>query len=258
VETAEAEAYEIVRAVMGLTRTEVVGADVDDADAARLVALATRRVEGIPLQYLTGRAAFRHLDLKVGPGVLIPRPETEIVVERVLARLPIGGLAVDVGTGSGAIALSIAYERPDARVLATERAADALRWAQLNRDELGLTVEVLPGDLLDGLSPGLRGTIDVVVSNPPYIAESERGMLAASVVDHEPHEALFAGHRGTALIERLADDARAWLRAGGWLVSEIAPHQADLVRRMLGGLGYVEVTIGKDLAGRDRVAEARS
>jgi release factor glutamine methyltransferase len=246
-----------LRAVFGLKRAEIVGADIDAADVARVLDLARRRVEGIPLQYLTGVAAFRHLELKVGPGVLIPRPETEIVTERGLARLPSGGVIVDVGTGSGAVALSIAHERPDATVLATERAPDAFRWACRNRDELGLAVEIVRGDLLERIPPAHRGAVDVVVSNPPYIGESERQLLAPTVVEHEPHEALFAGERGLSVIERLVDEARAWLGAGGWLVMEIAPHQSDEVRALLEARGYEDVTIGSDLARRDRVAEGR-
>lgn len=246
-----------MRAVIGLKRADVVGADIDGIDAARVLTLAGRRAEGIPLQYLTGVAPFRHLELKVGPGVLIPRPETEIVTERAMARLPIGGVVVDVGTGSGAVALSIAHERPDARVLATESASDAFGWALLNRDELGLEVDIVRGDLMAVLPPDLRGAIDVVVSNPPYIAETERHLLSRDVVDHEPHEALFAGERGMTLIERLADEARGWLGPRGWLVMEIAPHRSKGVRDLLEKLGYLQVTIEVDLTGRDRVAESR-
>ena len=246
-----------MRAVFGLKRAEVVSADIDATDVARVFDLARRRTEGTPLQYLTGVAPFRHLELKVGPGVLIPRPETEIVTERALARLPPGGAVVDVGTGSGAVALSIAHERPDSTVLATESEPDAFRWACLNRDELGLDVEIVRGDLLDGLPPDLGGAIDVVVSNPPYIGVSEGHLLAPSVVEHEPHEALFAGDRGLSVIVRLVDEARAWLAAGGWLVMEIAPHHSDEVRAQLEDCGYEDVAIGTDMTRRDRIAEGR-
>jgi release factor glutamine methyltransferase len=257
VESAEAEAYELVRAVLGIRRADVRSVDVEEARATRVLALAGRRAEGVPLQYLTGIAPFRHLELKVGPGVLVPRPETEIVTEHALARLPTGGLAVDVGTGSGAIALSIAYERPDATVVATDAAPDALRWARLNRDELGLRVEIVECDLLGGLSHELAGKIDVIVSNPPYVGMEDLELLPRDVRDHEPPEALFAGERGLAVIERLAAAARGWLVPRGWLVLEVAPHQSDEVRKLLERLDYGSVSIGRDLAGRDRVAEGQ-
>lgn len=257
VENADAEAYELMRSVLGLGRAEVGRARVDGPQATRVTALATRRAAGVPLQYLTGVAGFRHIELKVGPGVLVPRPETEVVTERALALLPQRGTCVDVGTGSGAIALSVAHERPDATVLATEAAADALRWARLNRDELGLPVEIAAGDLFDGLPEDLRGKVDVIVSNPPYIGTGERAQLPVEVVEHEPHEALFAGERGLSVIERLVDESRAWLSREGWLVFEIAPHHHEGVRELLEGYGYGDVRIGPDLAGRDRVAEGR-
>jgi release factor glutamine methyltransferase len=257
VENAEAEAFELMRCVLGLRRAEVGAAEVEGSQATRVTALATRRAAGVPLQYLTGVAGFRHIEIKVGPGVLVPRPETEIVTGRALTHLPEGGTCVDVGTGSGAIALSVAHERPDATVLATEAAPDALRWARLNRKELGLPVEIVAGDLFDGLPEDLRGRVDVIVSNPPYVGTGERALLPVEVVDHEPHEALFAGERGLSVIERLVDESGAWLSPRGWLVFEIAPHHHESVRELLQNRGYRDVRISPDLTGRDRVAEGR-
>ncbi len=225
--------------------------------AAEAIRLAQRRASGEPLQYLTGVAGFRRLELAVGPGVLVPRPETEVVAGRAMELLPREGTLVDVGTGSGAIALAVADERPDARVLATESSIDALCWAERNRAALSARMELVAGDLFGGLPAALRGTVDVVVSNPPYIAEWEREALPRDVVEHEPHVALFAGDDGLAVIRRLARASREWLRPGGWLVVEIDPRQASAVRGDLESLGYEDVATGIDLAGRLRVAEGR-
>ena len=224
---------------------------------ASALQLAERRASGEPLQYVLGTASFRHLELAVGPGVLVPRPETEVLVEFALARIPPGGTAVDVGTGSGAIALSIGHERPDARVWATDDSADALSYAMANRDALGLEVEIVDGELLDGLPPELMGTVDVVVSNPPYVALSERDLLGADVIAHEPHHALFAGTDGLAVLARLANDSMPWLGPGGWLVCEIGHEQEVRAGALLRREGYVEVGAHADLTGRPRIIEGR-
>lgn len=206
---------------------------------------------------MLGTAAFRRLELRVGPGVFIPRPETELVAERAMARLPSGATLADLCTGSGAIALSVADERPDALVVASELSPEALRWAASNLDSLGLQVALFQGDLFEPLPTDLAGRLDVVVSNPPYVDPDERSILPRDVVDHEPAEALFAPERGTAVIERIADEARTWLRRDGWLVLEIGETQGEGVRKILAERGYVDVAIEQDLAGRDRIAEAR-
>lgn len=225
------------------------GRDVDE--------LVRRRLAGEPLQYVLGTAAFRRLELKVGPGVFIPRPETELVAGRALARLPRGGVLVDVCTGSGAIALSVADERPDARVVATELSPAASQWAGSNRDALGLRVELRRGDLFEPLPSELAGRVDVVVSNPPYVDPGERPMLPRDVVDHEPPEGLFAPGEGTSVISRIASGAPAWLRPDGWLVLEMGETQGNAVRGILETHGFADVVVAPDLAGRDRIAEAR-
>jgi release factor glutamine methyltransferase len=224
-------------------------------DPSHLAELVRRRLEGEPLQYLTGVAGFRYLELKVGPGVLIPRPETEVVTQFAIDLLPRAGVLADVGTGSGAIALAVKHEREDARVLATEVSDDALAWARLNRDELGLDVELLRCDLLEGVPRDLAGALDVVVSNPPYVADEERRALPREVVEHEPEVALFAPGRGLGVIERLARDAREWLRPGGHLVLEIAPTHAPGMTALLGA--YEDVSVYPDLTGRERVVVGR-
>ena len=219
--------------------------------------LAHRRVAGEPLQYLTGVAGFRYLELAVGPGVMVPRPETEVVTEYALERLPSGGVVVDCGTGSGAIALAIAHERPDVTVFATERSASALAWAEKNSSAHGLEIHLVACDLLSGLPDALKHSVDVVVSNPPYVATSERDLLPRDVGEYEPHEALFAGPHGLDVIRRLIDEAPRWLKTGGWLVLEIGERQAEDVRALLEGRHYVDVEVHPDLTGKPRIAEAR-
>lgn len=222
-----------------------------DLDSA--LALARRRAAGEPLQYLTGIAGFRHLELSVGPGVLVPRPETEQVAQRALDLLPPGGILVDIGTGSGAIALSIAHERRDARVWATELSPDAMGWAIGNRDRLKLQVEMLEGDTFSPLPEDLKGLIDVCVSNPPYVAAGEKELLPVEVVDHEPHLALFADD-GLSVIRRLIAESPRWLAPGGWLVLEISERHPDRVEELLRQGGFADVFIEQDLAGRARIA----
>jgi len=231
--------------------------DVDEDEAARALSLASRRVRGEPLQYLTGVAGFRRLELAVGPGVFIPRPETELVAEQAMARLPAGGALVDAGTGSGAIALAVADERPDATVYATELYTEALAWATKNRAALDADVTLVACDLLSGLPEELHGAADVIVSNPPYIAPEERPSLPADIAGHEPPEALFAPQGGRGVIEGLARSAPEWLRPGGWLVIEIGETHGPGVRSFLEGEGYADVSITTDLAGKDRIAQGR-
>jgi len=228
----------------------------EGAEAIAL-ALAARRAAGEPLQYVLGSAAFRHLELAVGPGVLVPRPETEVLVEIALERLEGESCLVDVGTGSGAIALAVKQERPDAQVWATDDSAEALRYARVNQAKLGLDVAILQGELLDPLPRALRADVDVVVSNPPYVAESERHLVAADVVAHEPHRALFAGSDGLAILRRLAVESPTWLRPGGWLVCEVGHNQAKAVTKLFETSGYVEITVHEDLAGRARIVAGR-
>jgi len=228
-----------------------------DSVESLAVEMAKRRASGEPLQYVLGTASFRHLELAVGPGVLVPRPETEVLVEHALGRIPAGGTAIDVGTGSGAIALSIKRERPDAHVWATDDSADALRYAVANRQTLGLAIEIVNGELLDGLPADLKGSVDIVVSNPPYVALSERDLVGADVIAHEPHHALFAGADGLAVVTRLATDSLPWLRPGGWLVCEIGYEQRERATVLLEQRGYIDVGTHADLSGRPRIIEGR-
>lgn len=225
-------------------------------DEQRVMSLVRRRVAGEPLQYLTGVAGFRQLQLRIGPGALVPRPETESLAGRAIELAPEGATVVDIGTGAGPIALSLAYERRDLRVLATELSPEALEWARVNRDELGVEVELILCDLFEGLPNDLRRGVDVVVSNPPYISENERSSLPVEVVDHEPGIALFSPGDGLQIFERIALGAKGWLRDGGVLLSEIGDRQGDTVLRLLRHLGYDSPWIRDDLVGRPRIAEA--
>jgi release factor glutamine methyltransferase len=256
---AERESAWLIEAAAGRRWRDIVvdGRIAPDAEK-RALSLARRRAAGEPLQYVTGVAGFRRLELSVGPGVFIPRPETELVVDQALSRLPRAGVAVDVGTGSGAMALAIADERPDARVLATESSTAALKWARANRDALSLAVDLYHCDLLSGLPEGLRRRVDVVVSNPPYIAPQETDELPPEVLLHEPHDALFAGARGTRSLRRISRTARSWLRPGGWLVLEIGASQGDPAGALLDENGYVDRSVHTDYNGRARIAVGRS
>lgn len=253
---ADVEARWLLEAVTGKGKT-AQGDSIDDSIVAELDDMVRRRAAGEPLQYITGVAGFRRLELNVGPGVFIPRPETEIVAEHAMTLVPRGGNVVDIGTGTGAIALSIADERPDAKVFATERSPRALAWARRNIESSGLPVTLVEGDLFDGLPDELTGAVDVVVSNPPYVARSEQASLPADVVDHEPHDALFAGEDGLATIRRLVEAAAMWLRMGGSLVLEIGETQGDAVQDVVRSALFEDVGVHPDLTGRSRVVVGR-
>jgi len=232
-------------------------ASTDDEVERIALELAGRRAQGEPLQYVIGTAAFRHLELSVGPGVLVPRQETEVLVERALDRLPQDGAVVDVGTGSGAIALAIRQERPDARVWATDDSAEALRYAHDNRARLDLDVEILRGSLFAPLPSSMRGDFDVVVSNPPYVSQSETHLVGQDVLDHEPDHAVFAGRDGLNIVTELVGQTLPWLRPGGWLVCEIGHGQSQAVVELFEGAGFIHSGVHSDLAGWDRIVEGR-
>ena len=227
--------------------------------------LLKRRANREPLQYVLGRQAFRTLDLEVGPGVLIPRPETEQLVEEVLAwcRAATAGdgrlTGLDIGTGSGAIALSLLSEGPFQGFVGPDVSAAALAVAARNRDALGM------GDRLDLRAGALFGPLasterfDVVVSNPPYVSELDRRGLAPEIVDWEPAEALFGGSDGLAVIRSLVGGVGAHLRPGGLLALEVGLGQAKAVAALLEeNRGFRDVKICRDLAGKERIVVAAS
>ena len=221
------------------------------------------RARGVPAQYITGHQEFWGMDLIVTPAVLIPRPETEHVIETVL-RLEAAGEGarptrtlrlVDAGTGSGCIALALAKELPKAEVHATDISSAALEIARANAARLQLDGQVHfhETDLLQGLEPG---SFDFVVSNPPYVGESEEDQVQLEVRKFEPRQAVFAGPTGLEVISRLIPQARETLKPGGWLVIEISGSIADGVRRLLAGWNDVQVT--NDLQGIPRVISGRT
>jgi release factor glutamine methyltransferase len=225
--------------------------------------LLKRRAKREPLQYVLGRQAFRSLELEVGPGVLIPRPETEQLVEAVLARagaLPAGDaprVGLDLGTGSGAIALALLSEGPFDRFVGTDVSAAALAVAARNRDALGMgeRLELRAGGLFEPVAAGER--FAAIVSNPPYVAEGERGALAPEIVDWEPQEALFGGSDGLAVIRSIVAGAGAHLQPGGLLALEVGLGQAQDVAALVRARGgFEDVKILKDLAGKERIVTA--
>lgn len=259
IEPADREARWLIEAGTGRPWAELIAhpGSIESPEEQRTLQLTHRRTGGEPLQYVTGVTGWRHLELAVGPGVFIPRPETELVVDQALARLPEGAIAVDVGTGSGAIAVAIAQERPDADVWATEIAPPALAWAEKNVAAHAVDVHLVTGDLFEGLPSSLRRHIGVVVANPPYVRRDEADGLPADVVEHEPGIALFAGGDGLEVVRRLAWGAREWLREGGWLVFEIGATQGAQAAALVEEIGYLEVSVGLDHAGRERIVEGR-
>lgn len=263
--TADVEARWIVEEASGLEGTDLV-LGLDEPATVRMVAhldaMVGRRLDGEPIQYVLGHWAFRHLDLMVDRRVLIPRPETEQVVDLALIRLDAiradrpdrhRALVVDLGTGTGAIALAIATERTGSRVWATERSADALAVARANLTGLGMAaggVTMLEGSWFEPLPDELRGALDLVVSNPPYIAAHEA--LDPSVADFEPTEALVPGPSGLEAYEAIVAEAVAWLAPGGALVLEIGATQGSAVSALLDGAGFADVAVHPDHAGLDR------
>jgi release factor glutamine methyltransferase len=232
--------------------------DVADADAARFAALLDQRADRVPLQHLTGRAPFRHLELAVGPGVFVPRPETEQLagwaIEQ-LADLP-EPVVVDLGSGSGALALAIAQEVPAARVTAVERDPSAIEWTRANAAAFP-AVRVLAGDMTDpALLTDLDGAVDLVVSNPPYVPEGAR--LPREVADHDPPLALWGGPDGLDVVRGLLGTAARLLRPGGWIGIEHADQQGTALPALVRGHGaFTDAADHPDLAGRPRYTTAR-
>jgi release factor glutamine methyltransferase len=210
------------------------------------------RLHGKPTQYITRRQEFYGRDFRVTPDVLIPRPETEHLVEAALVRIRRGDTVLDVGTGSGAIAITIALET-GARVFATDISVAALGVAGANAGKLGAAVQFVAVDLTAAISDR---SVDVLVSNPPYVPDADAPGLQREIRDYEPHVALFAGPTGLEIYERVIADAVRVLKPGGWLLVELSYNALEGVRSMLAA-GWEDIEVGSDLAGLPRVLAAR-
>ena len=219
--------------------------------------LISRRAAHEPLQYLTGIAYFRHLEIEVGPGVLVPRPESELLVEAVLTHIKnleekvAGEISViDLGAGSGALSLAIATEVPRSRVIAVEKSADAIVWLKKNVARISENVRVVEGDVADVL-PGVK--CDAVIANPPYVPDNQS--LPRDVAEHEPHIALFGGATGLELPKRFIDAAARLLKSGGVLAIEHTEDQGAAIDALLSS-DFIDIAVHQDLTGRPRWSSA--
>jgi release factor glutamine methyltransferase len=253
VDTPRLDAEVLLAHALGIDRLELLvdGRLTVQGPAVRAFQNAVRRrsVGREPVAYITGVKGFRHLDLHVDPRVLIPRPETETLVEAALG-LAQSARVVDVGTGSGAVALALKDERPDLAVTATDASEDALAVARANAARLGLEVRFVHADLLEGV-----GELDAVVSNPPYVADADRAALAPDITRHEPALALYAGADGLSFIRRLAPAAAT--TGAPLLALEVGFGQAEAVAEIVRAAGFRETRAVADLAGIERVVVGR-
>jgi release factor glutamine methyltransferase len=256
IESPRTSAEQLMMHVLGTDRAGLYSRTegLDTREARMFGRAICQRCTGTPLQHLTGEQGFRRIVVEVRPGVFVPRPETEVLVG--LALDAVAGIedpvVVDVGTGTGAIALAVKDERPDATVYATDRSAEALELAASNAQRLGLDVHLLEGDLLAPLPDDLRGWVDLVVSNPPYLTPDEYADLPAEV-KADPELALLGG---PDVYQRLAAEALRWLRDGGVLAVEMGASQGRALADAL-SRSFMDVRVEPDLAGRDRVVLAR-
>jgi release factor glutamine methyltransferase len=263
VESPRLDAQVLLAHVMGCKRIDLYARSTDEApetERVRFRELVRRRVDGCPVAYLVGTKEFYLLPFEVTPAVLIPRPATEALVLAALERLrPLAAPRVlDVGTGTGCIAISIAKQNAAATVVATDVSTDALAVARRNAERHGVArrVAFVESDLFAGLTP--ESTFDLILSNPPYVRTGELAGLAADVREHEPRQALDGGPDGFSVIDRLLADAPAHLSSGGWLLAEIGADQGDgMLTRLRETAGLADVQIVPDRDGHARVAVAR-
>lgn len=254
--------------VLGIDRTHLLTKsteEVAEASYQSYLALIDRRAAGEPLQYITGHQEFYSLDFVVTPDVLIPRPETEFLVERVIKLVEESTqekpLIVDVGTGSGCIAVAVATQLPRARIIATDVSRAALDVAQANaeRHRVAERIEFLDGDLLEPLTAlKLEGSVDVIASNPPYVNEGRPELIQREVRDWEPPEALFGGSDGLEFYRRLLADSLRYLRPGGYSVFEIGYSQLDQISNIIAASPWLLIDVTRDLQGIPRTLTVRS
>jgi release factor glutamine methyltransferase len=263
IESFQADAEILLGFVLDLSRGElqvkaITGDSLTEAEETKFLELVEKRAERFPLQHLTGVAYFRQLELKVGPGVFVPRFETETVTQLAVDALKAvpteHPIAVDLATGSGAIAISLAVEVPNARVFAVELSEEALVYTRQNFAEYAPEATLVQGDLADAF-PELNGQVDVLVSNPPYIPD-EMIPIYPEVHLHDPALALYGGEDGLDLVRKVETSAKRLLREGGALVIEHADMQGDAIRELILSLGWRQCSTHKDLSGRDRATTA--
>ena len=264
---AEIDAEHLFAYVLGISRMDLHNSVKLDATLKALgdfgviedtfAKLISRRAAHEPLQYLTGTAYFRHLEIEVGPGVLVPRPESELLVEAVLTHIKnleekvAGEISViDLGSGSGALALAVATEAPRTRVIAVEKSSEAIGWLKKNVAKISENVRVVEGDVADVL-PGVK--CDIVIANPPYIPNAQ--LLPRDVAEHEPHLALFGGETGMELPKRFIDAAARLLKSGGVLAIEHTEEQGAAIDAVLSS-DFTEIVLHKDLTDRTRWTSA--
>ena len=252
------EARLLVEAVCRITHVRLIsrsGDELPQPQRAVLDMLAARRRRGEPMAYLLGSREFYGRSFRVSPAVLIPRPETELLVEAALARLPPGGRLWDLGCGSGIIGLTVALERPDAAVHASDISPDALAVAQANAAALGASIEWAQGSWFAAL-PAAEGLFDIIASNPPYIEAGDEHLQQGDL-RFEPASALTDFADGLSHIRTLAAQAQGYLKPGGWLLLEHGWNQGEAVRGILAEHGWQQVETLRDLAGLDRVSIGR-
>jgi release factor glutamine methyltransferase len=263
IENARREVMWMLEEVAGKSGSSLLASPetvLQEGEARRFRDMIDQRMTRVPLQYVVGHADFYDLRLHVGPGVLIPRPETELLVERCLdlvadTHQP---LVIDVGTGSGCIALAIAKHRPDARVVAFDTSEAALEIASRNVLQLGLSLSLLSGDVLrPDFASEFTGVVDLLVSNPPYVPLEEAEAMQPEVVHHEPHEALFAGIDPFVFYRSLAFHSQKLLSPGAWVVVEIHSDGGAEVRKLFAAAGLEDVSVSRDYSGRDRIVAGR-
>jgi len=245
----EHEAVRLVMAATGRSRTDVLmGFELTEAEAERYVSYVERRLADEPLQYIEGTVVFGPVEIAVDPRVLVPRPETEFILTQAIASVEAPEVIVDLCTGSGNLALGLAATFPDAMVYAVDLSREAAAVASDNAERNALEVTVLIGDLFEPLPDDIKGRVDLVVANPPYLASHEAAWLPPDVLA-EPRMALVAGVRGDEVVERIAREVSEWLAPGGVVVCEISEFESH---RFRDHFAHVDGVLHKDLTGRNR------
>lgn len=251
-ESSRVDAEWLVGYALGLQRMELYlqfDRPLSEDELSKIRPLLARRAKNEPVQYICGSTEFYGLELKVGPGVLVPRPETELLVDNVLKKLPDSRSVLDLCTGSGAIAIALKKEHPELEVTATDISAEALKYAQVNSAHHELEIELLEGDLF---TPVKDRMFDAITVNPPYVKPSEKPLMGKDVLAHEPELALFSGEDGLDLLRRIAAEGRNYLNEGGFLISEIGFQQGEDCKSLFSSHGWTSVNILQDYTKKDR------